>query len=223
VSEVGPRDHDFACALRREAGDGTAIVELAFKTGDRQLQVMYGGSDLVLANSEFEPFGLVGLEAMAARSIVLAGCTGEDYILPYKNGFALDTDEPREIFHCLRWIEEKAGRGRAMRSAAAETAWRYRWTMSSSDSSSPSDSRRRDRRDSRLFTTVAADRLRADPEESATSEILRPAWTRSSPVHDGTPRVATCARAALLRTAASHSSYPTPRNPMRTMDTIERG
>jgi len=42
-------------------------------------RVLYSASDGVLANSSHEPFGLVGLEAMAAGGVSFVGETEEDY------------------------------------------------------------------------------------------------------------------------------------------------
>jgi glycosyltransferase involved in cell wall biosynthesis len=108
-------------------GDG-GVVELAFPIEGAELQALYAAGDAVLANSGFEPFGLVGLEAMAAHAVVVTGATGEDYVLPFHNGFALDTDDPAEIVRVLDWLHQRPGRVRAVRASAYETARRYRWS-----------------------------------------------------------------------------------------------
>ena len=121
------RDHSLIDVVALAAEEGAAIVELAFPVEGAELQLLYAGSDAVLANSGFEPFGLVGLEAMAAGSVVVTGSTGEDYISPFHNGFALDTDEPLEIIGCLDWLHANAERDATLRRRAKETAERYRW------------------------------------------------------------------------------------------------
>jgi glycosyltransferase involved in cell wall biosynthesis len=111
-----------------QRGDVTlGVVELAFPIAGRQLRTFYSGVDAVLANSGFEPFGLVGLEAMASRGIVIAGATGEDYLSPFHNGFALDTDDACEILRCLDWLDARGDRAATLRRRAHETARRYRW------------------------------------------------------------------------------------------------
>jgi glycosyltransferase involved in cell wall biosynthesis len=104
------------------------ILELAFPVEGDALRALYGAADAVLANSGFEPFGLVGLEAMATGAIVITGSTGEDYVRPFRNGFALDTDDAGEIVRVLEWLERQAGRDAAMRGAAVETAAQYLWS-----------------------------------------------------------------------------------------------
>ena len=123
--EVSLRETIAACSAT--VGEG-GVVELAFPIEGAELQTLYAAADAVLANSGFEPFGLVGLEAMAARAVVITGATGEDYVLPFHNGFALDTDDPAEIVRVIDWLHQRPGRVRAVRAAAYETARRYRWS-----------------------------------------------------------------------------------------------
>jgi glycosyltransferase involved in cell wall biosynthesis len=104
------------------------VLELQFPVEGTRLQTLYAGADAVLANSGFEPFGLVGLEAMASRGLVLTGSTGEDYIAPFRNGFALETDDPCEIVQCLAWLDREPGRDDSLRRAGYETAHHFRWT-----------------------------------------------------------------------------------------------
>ncbi|MGF1595468.1 MAG: glycosyltransferase family 4 protein [Acidimicrobiales bacterium] len=127
IDEAGPGGADLAEALAAAPVDDNAVVELAFPVAGAALHSLYRGADAVLANSGFEPFGLVGLEAMAAGGIVVTGSTGEDYVRPYRNGFALDTDDPSEIVDCLTWLERDGRRSRAMRSCARRTAREYGW------------------------------------------------------------------------------------------------
>jgi glycosyltransferase involved in cell wall biosynthesis len=127
TASADPGHWGLVDAVRRAMPAGAGIVELAFPIDGATLQMLYEESDAVLANSGFEPFGLVGLEAMAARGIVIAGSTGEDYVIPFRNGFALDTDDAAEIVRCLDWLRREPGRERAMRGAAYETAGRSRW------------------------------------------------------------------------------------------------
>jgi glycosyltransferase involved in cell wall biosynthesis len=124
---IGDDPRDLAGGIRAIDPGGSAVIELAFPVEGPHLRALYGGVDAVLANSGFEPFGLVGLEAMASDALVVTGATGEDYLVPFHNGFALDTDDPCEIVRCLDWARRDPGRERALRTAARETAGRYRW------------------------------------------------------------------------------------------------
>jgi glycosyltransferase involved in cell wall biosynthesis len=117
----------LARSLRSALPARAGIVELTQPISGATLQALYAGSDLVLANSGFEPFGLVGLEAMAVGAAVITGATGEDYLHPFVNGFALDTDDPAEIVRDLDWLRWRSDRAPAMRAEAAATAERYRW------------------------------------------------------------------------------------------------
>ena len=82
--------------IARELRDVDAdVVEIASFLPDTTLYALYGAVDAVLANSGREPFGLVGLEVMAARGIPVCGSTGEDYARPFDNAIVCDTDDPR--------------------------------------------------------------------------------------------------------------------------------
>jgi glycosyltransferase involved in cell wall biosynthesis len=124
---VCDRAEDLAATATTTALPPHAVVELAFPIEGPALRGLYRAADAVLANSGFEPFGLVGLEAMATGAVVIAGSTGEDYVSSFRNGFALDTDDPCEIVRCLRWLERDPARSDALRNAARTTAMQYRW------------------------------------------------------------------------------------------------
>lgn len=108
-------------------GGEADVVELASPLPDDQLRTLYGAADTVLANSGFEPFGLVGLEVMASRGVVVTGSSGEDYVMSFRNGFALDSDRPGEIVGVLRWLDQDPARSTAIRKAARQTAKLYGW------------------------------------------------------------------------------------------------
>ena len=58
------------------------------------IAAFYSAASAVLANSGHEPFGLVGLEVMAAGGVAFVGATGEDYAISFFNSVAMDTDDP---------------------------------------------------------------------------------------------------------------------------------
>lgn len=127
LDDGGPEGSRLPEALAAAAIPANAVIELTFPVAGPSLAGLYRGADAVLANSGFEPFGLVGLEAMAAGAIVVTGSTGEDYLRPFHNGFALDTDDPSEIIGCLEWLGRDPARARSLRSAARRTAAAYSW------------------------------------------------------------------------------------------------
>jgi glycosyltransferase involved in cell wall biosynthesis len=94
------------------------------------LRLLYQASDAVLANSGHEPFGIVGLEAMAAGGIVFTGCTGEDYAHPFINALVMDTGDPREIENYLLYLRDFPEEGFRIRRAARATACHFSWEAS---------------------------------------------------------------------------------------------
>jgi glycosyltransferase involved in cell wall biosynthesis len=89
--------------------------------------VLFRASDVVLANSSHEPFGLVGLEAMAAGGIACTGCSGEDYAVPGQNALVLQTDDPEEFVELFRPLLENPDQLTAMRRAGRRTAREFAW------------------------------------------------------------------------------------------------
>jgi hypothetical protein len=81
----------------------------------------------VLANSGHEPFGLVGLEAMAAGGIAFTGSTGEDYAIPFVNAFVLETANPMEIVGYVMYLRDYPSEGIRMREAGRRTARYFTW------------------------------------------------------------------------------------------------
>ncbi len=115
-------------ALARALGSSDAdIVPLHAFLPDPTLFALYAASDAVLANSGKEPFGLVGLEVMAAGGIAVCGATGEEYAEPFLNAIVCDTSDGRELAEYLRVAYGDAERAERMRQAAFATASRYIW------------------------------------------------------------------------------------------------
>jgi hypothetical protein len=103
------------------------VYNIASFMSDELISVFYTGADAVLANSGHEPFGLVGLEVMAAGGITFVGTTGEDYAVPFLNCIALDTDDPTEINIGLDFLRKHPDTVERMRSDAQETAQNFSW------------------------------------------------------------------------------------------------
>ena len=122
--EQGATDGHLA-ALRSAAP--ADIIDVKFHMPQHFLRVLYRASDGVLANSGHEPFGLVGLEAMAAGGIVFTGCTGEDYAIPLFNTFVLETADPLEIVGYMMYLWNYPGEVIRIREAARRTARNFTW------------------------------------------------------------------------------------------------
>jgi glycosyltransferase involved in cell wall biosynthesis len=113
-----------------EALDGVEdydIVSLRSHVDPDSRRVLFSGSDAVLANSSHEPFGLVGLEAMAVGGIACTGCSGEDYAVSCRNGLVLQTGDSQEFIGLYRWLQERPERVSGLRRAARRTAQEYAW------------------------------------------------------------------------------------------------
>jgi glycosyltransferase involved in cell wall biosynthesis len=90
--------------------------------------VLFCGVDAVLANSRHEPFGLVGLETMAAGGLACTGGTGEDYAVPGQNALVLETGDPGEFVRLFERLRDRPHEMRAMRRAGRATARRFAWS-----------------------------------------------------------------------------------------------
>jgi glycosyltransferase involved in cell wall biosynthesis len=82
---------------------------------------------VVLANSTREPFGLVGLETMAAGGIACTGYTGEDYAMSGRNAIVLQTERPSEFVELYHQVRSNPEYESSMRRAGRLTARQYAW------------------------------------------------------------------------------------------------
>lgn len=121
-----PESWDDLVALLQAASPAD-ILHLDFFLPQEFLRPFYAAADAVLANSGHEPFGLVGLEAMAAGGLVFTGTTGEEYTLGGQCAIALDTEAPAEIVNQVLDIKANHGRAAAMRQAAHTRAAAFTW------------------------------------------------------------------------------------------------
>ncbi len=115
---------EVAAALARTSAD---VVSLDFFVAEGVLRTLYAAADGVLANSEKEPFGLVGLEVMAVGGIAYVGRTGEDYAVPQGNSIVVQTDDPREIVAHLGMLRADPNLVARIRADGRATAQRYSW------------------------------------------------------------------------------------------------
>jgi glycosyltransferase involved in cell wall biosynthesis len=110
-----------------QAGDADMIVIDGY-LGVQEQKALFRAADAVLANSGIEPFGLVGLEAMASGGIALVGCTGEDYATDGDDSICLQTSQPDEIAHHVQRLRADSGMAARIRQSAHLSAARFTWS-----------------------------------------------------------------------------------------------
>jgi glycosyltransferase involved in cell wall biosynthesis len=103
------------------------LVHLTGALPDELRAQIYAAADAVLANSGHEPFGLVGLEAMAAGGLAVTGSTGEDYAEPMRNALVAETDDPLELVTLLRLVKDRPALASSIRKRGRATARDYAW------------------------------------------------------------------------------------------------
>ena len=121
-----PADAAGLSALLRENSQADVINFTSF-VNQGLLGVIYSACDAVLANSGHEPFGLVGLEVMAAGGLAVTGSTGEDYAEAYRNALVLETSDPVELVTGLALLKERPKLAASMRRHGRATARAYVW------------------------------------------------------------------------------------------------
>ncbi len=128
VAEISapPADPRFFEMLSDSAAD---IVNIVSPIPQPVLFALYAAADAVLANSGKEPFGLVGLEVMAAGGLPVCGATGEEYAEPFVNAIVCDTDDGLELATYLASTISDTREVHRMHAAAHATAQRYTWPM----------------------------------------------------------------------------------------------
>jgi len=128
INDVGTNGNSLEDYLQAIGNhNGADIVNIRFHCPQEFLRVIYSASDAVLANSGHEPFGLVGLEAMAAGGIAITGGTGEDYAVPFRNAIVLETADPAEIEAHVMYLQEHPWEKERIRQAGRQTAAMFTW------------------------------------------------------------------------------------------------
>jgi glycosyltransferase involved in cell wall biosynthesis len=112
--------------LMRDAGEAD-IYNLRFFLPTEFVRTCYAAADATLANSGHEPFGLVGLEVMAAGGVAFTGSTGEDYAVSFENAVALETEDPEEIVGYLLHMQQHPDEREKIRIAGKRTAAEFTW------------------------------------------------------------------------------------------------
>jgi len=151
------------------------VIDIKFHLPQDFLRIIYRASDAVLANSGHEPFGIVGLETMAAGGIAFTGSTGEDYAIPYHNAFVLETSDPREIEGYLMYLRECPDEGTRIRSEAQRTASYFTWEAAAENLISKLESQ------ARLQRTLVkrSPTVRFEITEAAEGKLLQTAGSRN--------------------------------------------
>jgi len=121
-----PPEASGLAALLREHPEADAVNFTSF-VSDEMLAVIYSASDAVLANSGHEPFGLVGLEVMAAGGLAVTGSTGEDYAEAFRNALVVETNDPIELVTELSLLKERPKLAASIRRRGRTTARQYVW------------------------------------------------------------------------------------------------
>jgi len=104
------------------------IMNLRSRVDPQSRRALFRGAGAVLANSEHEPFGLVGLETMAAGGVACTGCSGEDYAMAGQNALVLETGDPREFVSFYSRLRSNPKEASAIRRSGQSTARHYAWT-----------------------------------------------------------------------------------------------
>ncbi len=103
------------------------VLNLTNYVAPDDLRVLYRAADGVLANSGREPFGLVGLEAMAAGGTAFTGNTGEEYARHLDNAVVLDTADPSEAAWYVAYLADHPAQQQRLRTEARATARLFTW------------------------------------------------------------------------------------------------
>jgi glycosyltransferase involved in cell wall biosynthesis len=108
---------------------GAAVVNLCRFLPETVIPEIHLAATAVLANSGHEPFGLVGLEAMAAGGVAVVGATGEEYARPYGNAIVIETEDGAEVAAALRGLVDRPSLARRLRREARHDARDFTWRV----------------------------------------------------------------------------------------------
>jgi len=129
VEDVRAESRESQALLEKLAASTAPIVNIRSYVPEELLFALYHIADAVLANSGKEPFGLVGLEVMAAGGLAVTGSTGEDYAQQFENAIVCDTGDGRELAAYLEVLLGDAVLARSIRTAGEATAEHFTWPI----------------------------------------------------------------------------------------------
>jgi glycosyltransferase involved in cell wall biosynthesis len=127
VEARGRRPSVEQCIELIEQTGPADIYNLRFFLPEEFVRITYRAADATLANSGHEPFGLVGLEVMAAEGLAVTGSTGEDYAISLENAIVTETDDPDEIVGYLLYLRRHPEEQERIRKAGCSTAEQFLW------------------------------------------------------------------------------------------------
>jgi glycosyltransferase involved in cell wall biosynthesis len=107
--------------------NGAEVVNLRSHVDPEARRLLFHGASAVLANSGHEPFGLVGLEAMAVGGLACTGYSGEDYAVPGRNAVVLQTGEAGEFVDEYLRLRDDPMEEQSIRRAGRVTSRQYAW------------------------------------------------------------------------------------------------
>jgi glycosyltransferase involved in cell wall biosynthesis len=107
--------------------DDIDVLLLTAPLDSEARRLLFRAAAAVLANSGHEPFGLVGLEAMAAAGVACTGISGEDYAIPGHNAIVLQTSAPEEAVASIERLRARPLDEQALRRHGLATARRFAW------------------------------------------------------------------------------------------------
>lgn len=125
-TKARPNSFDSYLTALQEATPAD-VIDVRFNLPWDFLQPLYRAAHGVLANSGHEPFGIVGLEAMAAGGVVYTGCSGEDYAISLVNSIVLETSDPMEIVSYAMYLRDFPEEATRIRESARHTARYFTW------------------------------------------------------------------------------------------------
>jgi glycosyltransferase involved in cell wall biosynthesis len=127
VADLRGAENAAMLAEAMRTNPGAEVLNLVSFLPESLIGTIYFAADAVLANSGHEPFGLVGLEVMAAGGVVITGATGEDYAEPFRNALVMETDDSAELVDYLNLLRSDPKLGPRLRRAGKATARAYLW------------------------------------------------------------------------------------------------
>lgn len=128
IVDVDLNGQGLDASLRElRAAQGADIVNITSHISHELSRVMFASSHAVLANSAHEPFGLVGLEAMAAGGTAFVGMTGEDYAHHLQDSVVLETSQAEEAVKLMLYLHKNKDLEHSLRRQARSTAQAFTW------------------------------------------------------------------------------------------------
>lgn len=121
-------EQDFTPYLEALSKGATAdILNLLFPIPPSFLRVLYQASDVVLASNGHNPFGLAGLEAIAAGALVFTSRSAEGHAEHMSNAIILNNYTAEEIQFYTSHLRMHPEKREKIRASARQTAEQWTW------------------------------------------------------------------------------------------------